>query len=272
MRQCQAAIAVLPHGRSIDPGVCSCSERGYSTTASSYRGGYTMSHQEPLLTSREQYRSELQRFPLMSREEQHIVEAAAKAGDEQAKERLMYQVMRYANYLAFRYSSTYLTEDDYLDLVQIANLTIIEKFDKGLATREPIGYLCVTARYAIINYSMYHSRLINVPKQDGEPREAAPQIVSINALDKDTIESLLEETNLTTDEEQAAADTLFGPLKEAFEALNPNYQETINRHLGINGHAAERFVDIDREYGQYHVARSRYVKALARLQKLLKRA
>lgn len=225
------------------------------------------------LTAKAQYRRELMHISRRSWDEQRALEEAAKSGDEEAKEQLIYEALHHIDYVAFNLSQTYQYTDDYLDLTQIGNLAAIENLDRSLSKAEPIGYLCGVARWAMVSYLSFHSRLIELPHASREELQKlqVPQAVSLETLTETEMESLFAELHLEP-AEKPGFDTLYGPLHDAVQSLADVQRSTLIRHLGLYGNPEERLVDIDRDLGLERQSSSRYKNALRRLRKILKRA
>jgi len=76
-----------------------------------------MAQQENILTSLEQYRSEVLRLPRLTASEERELEQRARLGDEQARQQLIASSLQYVASVAWRYVC-YVRQDDYPDLVQ----------------------------------------------------------------------------------------------------------------------------------------------------------
>ena len=118
-----------------------------------------LSNQDVVLTSVEQYLSEIASLPVLTRDEEADLVCRARLGDEQAKEALLHSCLRYVASVTSRYSC-YLEHEEYLDLVSIGNLAIVECLDKALTVDNPVAYLYGVAKLAIRSYCYTHSQLI----------------------------------------------------------------------------------------------------------------
>jgi hypothetical protein len=83
------------------------------------------SDQEIVLTGVEKYRSEVLSLPRLTRSEEGELVYRARNGDTQAKETLIQSCLGYVASVAYRYVC-YAQHDDYLDLVSVGNLAIVE--------------------------------------------------------------------------------------------------------------------------------------------------
>ena len=88
-----------------------------------------MAQQENVLTSLEQYRSEVLRLPRFTDSEERDLERRARLGDEQARQQLLESSLQYVARVAWRYLC-YVRQDDYLDLVSVGNLAVVEGIAK----------------------------------------------------------------------------------------------------------------------------------------------
>ena len=88
------------------------------------------------MSSVEQYRSEVLRLPRLTRSEESELVCRARNGDTQAKEALIQSCLGYVASVAYRYVC-YMQHDDYLDLVSVGNLAIVECFEKALTVDNP---------------------------------------------------------------------------------------------------------------------------------------
>src|SRR5215471_6452334 len=119
-----------------------------------------MADQENVLTSLEQYRSEVLRLPHLTDSEERDLEQRARLGDEQARKLLIESSLQYVARIAWRYLC-YVRQDDYLDLVSVGNLAVVEGIAKALTAVRPCAYLRAVAWHAIKRYSLAHSNLTN---------------------------------------------------------------------------------------------------------------
>lgn len=118
------------------------------------------SDQENVLTSLQQYRSEVLSIPRLSASEEREVEQRAHLGDSQARQQLIEAGLRYVAGVAWRYLC-YVPQDDYLELVSVGNMAVVEGMDKALAARQPSAYLRSLARNRIRRYCLSRSRLVS---------------------------------------------------------------------------------------------------------------
>ena len=118
-----------------------------------------MAQQENVLTSLEQYRSEVLRLPHLTASEERDLEQRARLGDEQARQQLIESSLQYVAGVTWRYVC-YVRQDDYLDLVSVGNMAVVEGIAKALTATRPGAYLRGMARHAIRRYCLARSSLI----------------------------------------------------------------------------------------------------------------
>ncbi len=118
-----------------------------------------MAQQENILTSLEQYRSEVLRLPRLTASEERDLEQRVRLGDEQARQQLIESSLQYVASVAWRYVC-YVRQDDYLDLVSVGNMAVVEGIAKALMATRPGAYLRGMARHAIRRYCLARSSLI----------------------------------------------------------------------------------------------------------------
>jgi DNA-directed RNA polymerase sigma subunit (sigma70/sigma32) len=118
------------------------------------------SDQENVLTSLQQYRSEVLSIPRLSASEESDLEQRARLGDAQAYQQLIEAALRYVAGVAWRYLC-YVPQDDYLELVSVGNMAVVEGMEKALTARQPSAYLRGLARNRIRRYCLSRSRLVS---------------------------------------------------------------------------------------------------------------
>ena len=137
--------------------------------------------------------------------------------------------------------SCYVQHDEYLDLVSVGNLAIVECFEKALTVDNPVAYLLGVAKLAVKAYCCKHSSLIT--HQQGQP------FVWVDSLDAPLGNGqgcLAEMLAAPTQElQQEPAD--FDRLYEAISALTPKQRYVIQRHFGLDGDAPESIAAISQE-------------------------
>jgi RNA polymerase primary sigma factor len=115
-----------------------------------------LSGRDVVLTSVEQYRSEIACLPVLSRAEEAELVRRARLGERQAKDALLQSCLRYVAVVTNRYAC-YLQHEEYLDLVSVGNLAMVECLEKALTVDNPVAYLYGVAKLAVKSYAYRHS-------------------------------------------------------------------------------------------------------------------
>ena len=220
---------------------------------------------EVMLTSVEQYRSEVLRLPRLTQSQECDLVSRARAGDELAKGALIESCLQYVASIAWRYAR-YLRHDDYLDLVGVGNLAIVECVEKALAVNNPAAYLRGVAKLAMKLYCFKHAGLITRgPRQDR---------VQVGSLDAPYGESdacyadVLPAPTPESEQEQPNYEMLY----QAINSLTEKQRYVILRHLGLDGNASESLGTISYRLSanpKMTIARNRFNLAIKRLHRLL---
>ena len=159
--------------------------------------------------------------------------------------------------------------DEYLDLVSVGNLAIVECFEKALTVDNPVAYLLGVAKLAVKAYCCKHSGLIT--------RQRGQSFVRVDSLDAPLENGqgcLADMLSVPTQEpQQEPAD--FTKLYEAINAITPKQRYVILRHFGLDGDAPETIATISRRLSQSNpkvtIARNRYNTAIRSLRRKLLR-
>ncbi len=191
-----------------------------------------------ILTSEELYRSEVRQLPRLSIEEERELVRQARAGDAKAREALMTSCLNYVGFMAARYKC-YVNHDDYLDLVGIGNLAVVEHLDRSLLKDNPCAYLRGIVKYTMLHYCFSHASLITRPQQ------AAP----VYTVSLDTPQNDLQPLS------QRIAAKEYSPVKkqsdysflyQALEQLPTNFREVLSCHFGLYGRQPESLYTLSR--------------------------
>ncbi len=226
-----------------------------------------VSNQDVVLSSVEQYFSELAGLPVLTRAEEADVVRRARQGDKQAKEALLHGCLRYVASVTSRYSC-YLEHEEYLDLVSVGNLAIVERLDKALTVENPVAYLYGVAKLAIRSYCYTHSQLITQVR--GRPMVWTDSLDAPLCNDKGCLADLLVAPEQTPKGEQSD----FARLYEAINALTPKQRYVILRFYGLDDDAPESIASISRRLSSANpkvtIARNRYNNAISSLRRKLR--
>jgi len=226
-----------------------------------------LADQESTLTSVEQYLSEVSRLPILSRGEEAELVRRARLGDSKAKEELLQSCLRYVAFVTSRYTC-YLEHEEYLDLVSVGNLAIVERLDKALTVENPVSYLYGVAKLAIRAYCYKYSQLITQVR--GRPMVWTDSLDTPLCDRKGCLADLLVAPQHSPQKEQAA----FTRLYDAISALTPKQQYVIVRFYGLDGDAPESIASISRRLSPTNpkvtIARNRYNNAIMSLRRKLR--
>lgn len=190
-------------------------------------------------------------------QERDLVEHARR-GNAEARELIILACLAYVIRVAstyFRTRSIY--HDEFLDLVSVGHLELVESLDLALTKQSCFPYLCACARFAIHRYCYEHSDLIT-RKQGTAQRET----MSLQALQSEGFDLSAPEA-VQTDESQVR----YGPLYEAIATLNEKQQEVLIRHYGLFGLPEERLADLT---ASLKIPHAHHQKAINHLRKRLK--
>jgi len=188
---------------------------------------------DELLTSEEQYRSVTRRLPRFTREQEAELVVRARTGDPIAREELITSCLNYVGFIANWYAR-YVYHDEYLDLVGIGNLVIVENLEKALAKDNPCAYLRKMVKTVVINYCITHASLVTRPVYS-EPTHT-------NSLDTPVYANTLTQEPVST---QESPDYTF--LYQALEQLPKAYREVLTRHYGLYNSPVESLYEMSRK-------------------------
>ncbi len=174
---------------------------------------------DELLTSEEQYRSITKHLPRFTREQEADLIQRARTGDSAAREELIFSCLNYVGFIA-NWCTRFVYHDDYLDLVGIGNLVIVENLDKALAKDNPCGYLRKIVKCTVITYCLTHASLVTRPVKS-EPTYTV-------SFDTPVYANTLSQEPVVVSEK--ADYTL---LYQALERLPQAYREVLARYYGL---------------------------------------
>jgi len=215
---------------------------------------------QDVLTSEEQYRGITKRLPRLTREQEQDIVQRARTGDPAAREALIISCLNYVSAVAHRYKR-YLRHDEYLDLVGVGNLAVVEYLDKALVTGNPSGYLRSTAKYVMINYCCTRANLI-VRQTYNEP-------IPTTSLDTPVFYNTLADTKEPVVVTQQPDYTF---LYEAVEQLPRHIQDVLIKHYGLYGTRPESLYQLSLRMSRSVKGSVAYLivyRALKRLRQLL---
>lgn len=206
------------------------------------------------LTALVLYRAEIAQLPILrSDTAQHVIERA-RQGEASAREEFLLGCLRYAWFKAWSiYRIRRPQHIDVLDLVEVANLAMMEALDRALATSAPVGYLIGVAASAIQRECFYHAPLIQKPEQTlARLSKVDPHPTTVVRLDAPVskekrtlaLHELFVTCAPTEEKSERALQHQFAPLYAAIKRLPPRQQAVIIRLHGFFGHPAETAAEI----------------------------
>ncbi|GER88384.1 hypothetical protein KDW_25460 [Dictyobacter vulcani] len=209
----------------------------------------------PILTNEEQYRRDVANLidenfsgtERLSLDQEKILIQRARVADSLARSELIEYCLSSVTWMARKYAEICHCNGrrrvEYLDLVQIGNLTLVECLDKALAHTNPIGYLKRAALGEIVKHCMRHGSLITSPQERGGKVLPMMQVDSYDVLlvnhsgsEGTYLRDLLEVPN-----EAPRSERDFTPLYAALDTLTPGQREVIKRHYGVDCAAEDLF-------------------------------
>src|SRR5260370_35246138 len=87
-------------------------------------------------TTKELYRREVRSLPRLTRAEEQELVRRARRGDADARTALIQSCLNYAGFMA-AWHARYVLHDEYLDLVVIGNVAVVENVDEELTREKP---------------------------------------------------------------------------------------------------------------------------------------
>jgi RNA polymerase sigma factor (sigma-70 family) len=225
-----------------------------------------MQSNDVLLTSQQQYWSELSTLSQLSRNEERELENRTRSGDEEAKAALIEGCLGYVSHLAWKYRFC-LLHDDYLDLVGVGNLAVVERFDKALLVENPSAYIRGIARIAIQEHCRTYASLIT-----GRRNEDLRHVESLDAPLAGNDLCLYDLIAAAEPEQRKEVKRTYRrKLHLAVKKLTEKQQYVIIRYLGWDGVAPESIAKIGERLSKHGstVAYGHFTRAVKNLQQML---
>lgn len=218
-----------------------------------------------LLTSQQQYRSDVSSLPLLTKNEERDLETLARNGDEKAKAALIEGCLKYISFIAWKHLA-YIHHDDYLDLVGVGNLAVVECFEKALTTDNPSAYLRGAAKIAVKSYCRRYGSLI--------ARDQNQEIKWVDSLDAPLGNSdvCYYDFIAAAEQKDEVKRTDHSTLRQAVAKLRKKQQYVITRYCGWDGDAPESIADIGERLSGCRnttIAYNRFYMAVKNLQHML---
>jgi hypothetical protein len=214
--------------------------------------------QVPMLTATQQYRQAIDKIQRPTVGEEALLVEQARNGSQEAKWKLIEGCLKYIFVVGYKYS-VYLSHDELLDLVQLANLRVVELFELALEKGSPAAYLRGVACREIQQYCTYRSTLI-VRARRGEK----PNVVFLQPYHEQIPESVPTYKEVQMTAEQAV---------DIIQQLPEPYRTVMLRATGLDGELPENFQRISKRlYPHYNIeyARSVWKKGVAKAATIIK--
>jgi len=214
-------------------------------------------------TNEEIYRNEVRCLPRLTLDEEQEIVNRAREGDKEAREQVITSCLTYVEFIAKRYER-YLHHDDYLDLVGIGSLAVVENLERALLNDNPGGWLRSRGKYAIIHYCFTRANLIVRPDHKAQP-------VYTTSLDQPGYSNTLNDTKAPV---MVADRPDYTYLYQALEQLPRHYQTVLISHYGLFDSQPESLYSLSRRMKENVKGSAAYLteyRALRRLRQQLRK-
>lgn len=182
-----------------------------------------------------------------------VVTLQAQQGNTQARDDLILSVLNYVEYWASRFVHAYFWSCprlEYLDLVGVGNVEVVERVDEALTKECPWAYLASRAKYIMWNYCKRYRSLIVTPSH-----QPAYHVESLDAPLHDETESTLVDVIAAPEPVRwyASLDISEERLYEALKRLGQRQQDILKRLFGLDVHTPERLAEVSKGYAKQTV-------------------
>jgi DNA-directed RNA polymerase specialized sigma24 family protein len=194
------------------------------------------------------FRRDLAACARLSREQEDACIERARAGDADARHALIESLLVYVRWRAGKYAVCWRTEGryrmEYLDLVQVGSVVLLEALDKALVHPCPVGYLMKAIAGGMVRYCLQYGTLIKtlqgpqgkfLPLLEVESYDL-PAEGELGA-DGHSVGELIEVPAETTQPERD-----YTGLYAAVDELTERQREVIEQHYGLGCAPEDLFV------------------------------
>lgn len=213
----------------------------------------------PMLTIAQQYRQAIGKICRPNRDEEAILVEKARSGCQESRKQLIESCLLYIFVIAHRYT-VFLPHDDSMDLVQLANLKVVELLDRALTeATHPVSYLRGIARREIQAYCIYRTTLIVRGRYDEKPT-----VIFLERKHDDIPEPTPTYKKVCMTAEQAV---------EIIEQIPDPDRTVMLRYTGLDGDSPEPLKVISRRlFPQFSSSQARYVwlRGISKAAKIIK--
>ena len=218
------------------------------------------------------YCAEVAHLPWLSRQEQPDWVQQAQQGNQDARHRLVLSCLHWGMIHAFGiYQECRPAHVDVLDLMEEANLAMLEQLGKALEARDPVAYLMAVATQAMRVYCTYHAPLIQRPEW-----YSRRDLHALNALlpPPDRLDETQELEAAALDLEDAAQQerrhrVCFRAFYAALSRQPKHYRSLLIRLYGLYGQPRDTPADLAQQWqcrlGDVHDAASRARRRFVRV-------
>ena len=199
------------------------------------------------------YSAELKRLPLLSRVEQQPLLTQARRGDQKAKDALVIHCLHWTVRRAARlYRQHHPTHLDLMDLVGVANVEIMEKFERALEKDDPVTFLLSSAAYEMQSHVTTKDSLIIKPRYGREKLKRLDPVpattVSLDAPSPEGVhplaETLAAEQHVPQDAGGRKQVRTNAILHQAVNELSPTLRRAVVELYGLFGQPARTKQDL----------------------------
>ena len=198
-----------------------------------------------LQTSDQQYRNEVGRLFRLTQEEEHLLVERAKEGDAHVRNQIIESCLHYVEYWASRLYRAYSWQSwrtEYVDLIQVGNVTLLETFDKAMEKEDSIAYLKGAAKLGMLKYVQHHRSSITTPGNEYTDIPVESFDAPLGDENTLTLADVIEDLSYCVHGKKS-----FDALYQALELLTEKQRETIKRLYGLEDYGSESQVEVASE-------------------------
>ncbi len=203
-----------------------------------------------ILSNEQMYRRDISSQSRFTDERRDALLARAANHDPSARTAILENCLPIVASMARKHIVLTGTHVEYLDLVQIGNLALVESYEQALSKDAPFAYLFGCVRFALFKYCRYHETSITTPKTRGvHPYHFA----SLDApLNEESEHSLLDILPDTASDTEGSDPDYTEPLQQAVATLPQRERLIVEHYYGLGEIAPKAFGDINRLLSPEH--------------------
>ncbi len=197
-----------------------------------------------VLTNEQQYRKETVHIVMVNNEQRKALLARATKHDPSARTAIIENCLPIVASIARKHILLTGTSVEYLDLVQIGNLALVENYEQALRKEDPFAFLIGCARFALYKYCRCHTTSITTPNTRGvQPYQIASLDVPFSQENDNTLLDILPEKALGT---ESSGPDYSEPLQQAVATLPEKEKLVVEHYYGLGELAPKALCDINR--------------------------